>query len=117
MEVVMNNQIRKYNKDTAPKRSYSIRSRFRFCVFLTLLFMTLLSVLTAFSWKGSAMNDISVIEVQVGDGDTLWNIAGKTLPKRRDIRDYIMEIKEFNELDDANINTGQSLLIPVYDHS
>lgn len=54
------------------------------------------------------------IEVFVEQGDTLWDIAKRTLPKNTDIRKYIQEIKAVNNLETAFIKEGDILKIPVY---
>ena len=54
------------------------------------------------------------IEIFVEKGDTLWDIAKRTLPEKTDIRKYIKEIKAVNSLDTALIREGELLKIPVY---
>jgi hypothetical protein len=103
-----------FNKKTY-RKSYRIRSRFRFCMFITVLLLFLLSLLTPLLLKGNAMGEPQLKIVRVEEGDTLWAIARRTLPRGRDIRDYIIEIKDINSLKDANIFSGTDLRIPIYD--
>ncbi len=49
----------------------------------------------------------------VAEGDTLWAIAKQTLPDNTDIRDYISEIRQTNDMTGANIKAGQKLMIPI----
>lgn len=100
-------------------RNYKIRirSKGRFCLFIT-LFILLLVILASLIFpiwtKGLAMNYTTYLTVYVEEGDTLWHIASKTLPKRTDIRDYIHEIYRLNNLETANLRIGQKLIIPIH---
>lgn len=63
-------------------------------------------------------NDEAVIEYQtikVEKGDTVWEIAKEYYWEPcGDIRDYVYEIKECNQLEGYRINEGCYLCIPVY---
>jgi nucleoid-associated protein YgaU len=63
-------------------------------------------------------NNESVIRyetVQIEAGDTLWSIAREHYKQQNgDIRDYIEEIRECNNLATDTITEGHYLCIPVY---
>ena len=46
--------------------------------------------------------------------DTLWTIAAKITDEESNIRNTIIEIKEINEMEDAQIYAGQTLKLPIY---
>jgi nucleoid-associated protein YgaU len=50
-------------------------------------------------------------KVIVEPGDTLWSIAG-AVAEGRDVRDVIVDIRQLNGLDTAQITPGQVLLLP-----
>ncbi|WP_025641145.1 cell division suppressor protein YneA [Schnuerera ultunensis] len=52
-------------------------------------------------------------EIIVKEGDTLWNIAIENMPKNYDVRKMVFEIKEFNQMVDANIYPGDLIKIPI----
>lgn len=52
------------------------------------------------------------IEVVVETGDTLWHIAQKHYDESQDIRMIIDDIKAYNQLNDATIRPGDTLLLP-----
>jgi LysM repeat protein len=80
---------------------------------LLLLFSFILSF---FLLKGKAQVTPSYyLKWSVSSGDTLWKIAESSLPKGRDIRCYISEIREWNHLSSSVIKEGQTLQIPIYD--
>ena len=50
--------------------------------------------------------------VQVGTGDTLWDIASG-LADDGDVRAMMEEIKQLNALDSADLQAGQRLVVPA----
>ena len=61
---------------------------------------------------GVSLNSFKAVKVHAGD--TLWSIAGKNNPVDMDVRQFIEDIKEKNDLESYDIQVGQKLLIPVY---
>ena len=60
----------------------------------------------------NANKEEQIIEVVVAKNDTLWAIAKKHGNNQMDIRKFIYEIKELNQID-ATIYPGQVLYIPL----
>ena len=59
-------------------------------------------------------NSIHHIEYNVIAGDTLWNLAGKTVQVGEDVRDKIIAIQKTNGLTPTqSIAPGQTLRIPM----
>jgi Tfp pilus assembly protein FimV len=50
--------------------------------------------------------------VQVGSGDTLWEIASQ-LADDGDVRPMMEQIKQLNALDSADLQAGQRLVVPA----
>ncbi|MGI6188140.1 MAG: LysM peptidoglycan-binding domain-containing protein [Clostridiales bacterium] len=101
------------DKNTVKKRIV-IRSKSRFSIFLAVLAILCISLIASLLNEGNAANNRSLILVDVVKGDTLWSIAKRTLPNHTDIRQYIIEIKEANNMEQGNIYEGQKLYVPVY---
>ncbi|MBP2643514.1 MAG: yneA [Firmicutes bacterium] len=54
------------------------------------------------------------MDVEVRDGDTLWNIASRYTSTKEDVREKVHIIKTINGLDqNAKIYEGQTLKVPV----
>lgn len=53
------------------------------------------------------------IMYSVESGDTLWSIAKAYLPGNTDIRVYIADIKEMNDLKSSMLREGQTLQVPI----
>jgi hypothetical protein len=99
----------------AVRRTWKIKSRLRLSLFITFILILIISLASSLMLKGKAMEAPDrYLSWNVIEGDTLWSIARCSLPQGRDIRDYIYEIKEINQLQTSNIRTGQQLQIPIY---
>lgn len=59
-------------------------------------------------------DQLSYVEVTVSSGDTLWSLARRYGPEKRDIRETIDRIRAINGLDDrAGLRPGERLTIPT----
>lgn len=58
-------------------------------------------------------SDAGYVQVIVGPGDTVWDLARDHGPDGVDLRRIIYAIKEANELDTFVIHPGQTLNIPA----
>lgn len=101
-------------KQTYRRTRYRIKSKVRFCLFVTLLTLLLIFIISLALLDGKAMTPINYKRVYVYDGDTLWSIAGRYLPKGVDIRAFIDEIKITNDMSDPLLYVGQELSVPIY---
>ncbi|MFT3874255.1 MAG: LysM peptidoglycan-binding domain-containing protein [Nocardioides sp.] len=50
--------------------------------------------------------------ITVGDGDTLWQIAGDIAPAGQ-VRDMVAHIQELNDMDTGGLQAGQKLVVPA----
>ena len=95
---------------------YRIESKVRFTLFLTVVFLILIMGISALL-NGSYVESSSVTEVYyaitVEPGDTLWSIALEYGDESTDIRRYIYEISNVNNLESEFLTIGQKLIIPV----
>ncbi len=54
------------------------------------------------------------IIVEVAAGDTLWNIADEYMSDTdKDMRHAVYTLQKVNKLEDANVNIGQKIKVPV----
>ena len=98
------------------KRNYKIVNGLRFFTFI-LFFIAVIVYIIIISSKSnrvySSTYEDKYVEVIVENGDTLWDIAKKYTPKNYDIRKLVFELREFNEMEDANIYPGDIIRIPT----
>ncbi len=96
--------------------SIRIKSKLRLTIAIMIVMLLIISIFSFFLLKGKAHEKPSYyLYWSVSQGDTLWTIAKCSLPEGRDIRDYIIEIRQWNELSSSNILEGQTLEIPIYE--
>ncbi|MFS0553211.1 LysM peptidoglycan-binding domain-containing protein [Brevibacillus sp. 179-C9.3 HS] len=80
-----------------------------FLITFTLFFY----LLTELVFASSAMEAPQGKEVTVRSGDSLWTIAVRhKADQNMDVRDYIVAIKDANDMDSNKIYPGQTLFIP-----
>ncbi len=95
------------------KKTYRIKNKFRFYTFLLVLTVILALVFMFFLQNSAKANKkIDYNTIIVKSGDTLWDIA-KSENYNIDTREYIYQIRKINNLSDANLIPGQSLILPV----
>lgn len=106
------------NDQTIKRRSITIKSKLRLTMFVVVTLTLIICVFSFFLLKGNAqILPEYYLSWSVSKGDTLWTIARDSLPKGRDIRDYIIEIREWNKLETAYIIEGQIIEVPIYGDS
>ena len=88
-----------------------------------LLLLTMSLILSTF--KGSAadvragipLSEVQYKVVEIKYGDTLWSIARNNMnPGYTNIKDYISDIKDCNQMSSDNLTTGGYLMIPYYEY-
>lgn len=100
---------------SSKQKKYKVKSKLRLGMFIGLLLIIAMTLLIQLSIHFRHDSPATMATINVTEGDTLWSIARSSLPEGRDIRDFIHELREVNQLTGANIITGQQLMIPVYD--
>jgi LysM repeat protein len=61
---------------------------------------------------GEAGTPVPTRTVEVGPGDTLWQIAGEAAPAGQ-VRDMVDRIQELNALAGPGLRVGQEIAVPV----
>lgn len=99
------------------KRYVIVDSR-RFFIFMTFLVTVIaLLIFSILSMNGaySAASVENYQEYWIKPGDTLWEIAGNHVPEGYDIRKYIYDIKQHNDMETSMIFQGEKIMIPIMD--
>jgi hypothetical protein len=94
-----------------------VRLTLRGRVVVTLLFVAaLMVVLTVFGGHSAATGEsgapVKTRTVQVGEGDTLWDIASKVAAPGK-TREMVHQIEELNALPGPALVEGQQIAVPV----
>ena len=102
---------------TTTKKTYRIKSRFRFTTSVTLAIIMVCFMANTVLGLNNASGmtepkDPYQIEIQYGD--SLWNIASEYGPDNTDIRKIVHEICELNDITADSLQPGQIILVPDY---
>ena len=68
-------------------------------------------MLGSYDAEGTSKTTYEMITVQYGD--TLWEIAENYKPANKDVRNFMYEICDYNNISAGEIYQGQNLMIPV----
>lgn len=92
-------------------RKFKLKNKRRFYIFVMMISITLSSLSLVATANGADTND-NFNTIVVESGDTLWDIA-KEYSNEKDLRQYIRDVEEINELSDGLIYEGDILKLPV----
>lgn len=98
------------------KKHYRVANPIRFFIFVLICVMTIAfagSTLLGMD-KANAASVSTYRQVEIQADDTLWNIAEQYCSDSIDIRDYINEVCEINDISLNNIHAGDVIFVPVY---
>jgi hypothetical protein len=100
-----------------PERAPALRLTRRGRVVAVLLFLgLLLAAVTALGPRSAATGEpgtpVQTRTVEVGPGDSLWEIAADVAPPGQ-VRETVHEIQELNALTGSGVAVGQTIAVPV----
>lgn len=81
-----------------------------------LLLCIVIVAVAVFASGYGATRAVTYKTYHVGEGETLWEIAGYYMAeqdKTRDIRELIDDITEYNNLHGKSLQAGQKIIIPL----
>lgn len=97
-------------------KRYKIVNQQRFYLFVTFVLIMVFAFIFLFvNSKGahSVVLHEEYKEVQVMEGDTLWDIAIRNMPDGYDVRYLVYKLREFNNLETAYIYPGDAIKVPI----
>lgn len=100
------------------KRTALYRMKMKFAVILGIVFMlsiVFFSVIVSAKEKAPEAPQYKYYtSIQIDQGDTLWTIAEEYCYDSSQLKDYVREIKEINNLKSNEIHAGNYLTIVYY---
>lgn len=98
------------------KKHYRIVKPFRFFIFILLCVLTIAFTTSTIIGlnKANAASVSTYKQIVIQADDTLWNIAEEYCSDEIDIRDYISDVCEINDISVNNIQIGDVIFVPVY---
>ncbi len=85
-----------------------IVNKYKFIRSMSILVFLIVAI---FNISIATLDEAETISYTVCKGDTLWTIAGEYKADNKDIRQYIYELKQLNDMTNSNIYEGQELKI------
>ena len=95
-------------------KKYRVVSKVRFSLFIIIL-LSLIIGAAAFIARPTIVvgsTEPTYEFVTVNDGDTLWSIASKFADENTNLRMFIYEISQLNDIEGSEISPGQEIKIP-----
>lgn len=99
------------------RHHYRVVNPIRFFVFILICVMVIAFAASTVinSSKAEAASVSTYLQVEVTENDTLWGIAEENCTKNMDLRDYVSEICETNDIEASDgLQPGQILFVPIY---
>ncbi len=114
-DIIMISKGRTHVREDREMKHLHIVNRFRFTVFMAsvILIVSMLIGLLIGSFNASGSTKHSYETITVQSGDTLWTIAEQYKPDSQDIRDYIYEVCDRNDIKAGDLVQGMDIEIPV----
>ena len=99
------------------KHHYRIVKPFRFFLFVVISIMVIVfagyTAIGAGNAEAAAVR--SYVQVTIDEGDNLWSIVERCNKDAHiDVQSAIYDVYEINDIDAADIQSGDKLFIPVY---
>ncbi len=103
-------------KSSTVRRHTVIKSKGRFVTFVVFMVIMLAGIMTfAMNMTSSvdAIEDSNFKTVEVGYGDTLWDIAAVNKSEGTDIRQAVYAICDENDICASDLQPGMKIVIPM----
>ena len=103
-------------KSSTVRRHTVIKSKGRFVTFVVFMVIMLAGIMTfAMNMTSSvdAIEDSNFKTVEVGYGDTLWDIAAVNKSEGTDIRQAVYAICDENDISASDLQPGMKIVIPM----
>ena len=95
---------------TISGKTYKVKSRSRFTLFIVFMIILTATVSTAILGLSSAVSltQQEYMEITVQYGDTLWHIAKEYMPENTDIRKSVHTLCQINGISAHELKAGQT---------
>lgn len=98
-------------------RTYKIVNPIRFFIFICICVFTLAfvgyTIINADSAQAASVNTYK--QVVIHENESLWNSASEYCPNNMDMRDYIDDICEINDITSNDVfQPGDVVFVPIY---
>lgn len=97
----------KLTKEDVKKTNYS-----KFLA-ITVIILSIILLISVLSFKAMTEKEIYYKDIEIKNGQTLWQIAESEFGSDSNIRKYVYQIKQINNLKNSILSPGQVIKIPI----
>ncbi|MCI9015925.1 MAG: LysM peptidoglycan-binding domain-containing protein [Clostridia bacterium] len=83
--------------------------------FITSILILAIIIFAIFRKPNDSNTFYQIETIYISKGDTLWSIAEQYKLRNQDIRDYIYEIRQLNNMQSVELHIDQELQIIIYE--
>ncbi len=100
---------------TQKRKKYRIKSHFRFITSIVIILGLIISGIYALSGlnKSTALTKTEYAQIEIGYGDTLWEIANEYKSNETDTRKAVYEICKVNNIEASDLTPGTVISVPM----
>ncbi len=102
-----------YKGNANLKREKKTKSNKKFIAIISVIILLTITLITLYTVNGLTEKEIYYKNIEIKNGQTLWKIVENEFGNNINIRKYVYQIKQINNLENSNIRPGQVIKIPV----
>lgn len=80
---------------------------------ITVILLSIVLLISVLSFKAMTEKEIYYKDIEIKNGQTLWQIAESEFGSDSNIRKYVYQIKQINNLKNSILSPGQVIKIPI----
>ena len=80
---------------------------------ISVIILSIILIISVLSFKAMTEKEIYYKDIEIKNGQTLWQIAESEFGSNSDIRKYVYQIKQINNLKNSNLTPGQIIKVPI----
>lgn len=80
---------------------------------ITVITLSIILLISFLSFKAMTEKEIYYKDIEIKNGQTLWQIVESEFGSDINIRKYVYQIKQINNLENSKLTPGQVIKIPI----
>ncbi|MCF8002122.1 MAG: LysM peptidoglycan-binding domain-containing protein [Halanaerobiales bacterium] len=102
-----------YKGNAKLTRQNEKKAKYSKLLVLTVIILSMILLISVLSFKAMTEKEIYYKDIEIKNGQTLWQIAESEFGSDSNIRKYVYQIKQINNLNDSNLSPGQIIKVPI----
>ncbi|MFO7814584.1 MAG: LysM peptidoglycan-binding domain-containing protein [Halanaerobiales bacterium] len=89
------------------------RSKLQIVLVISVILVSIIIIISILSLKVMTEKEVYYKDIEIKNGQTLWQIVENEFGSDSNIRKYVYQIKQINNLQNSNLSPGQVIKIPI----